>query len=126
MRVVKMTTTSVDVYDAARTLLAVRRYKAKRIPKDLVRKIVEAGRLTASSVNLQPWHFIVVEDVEMLRKLGAASRTGPYIAGAPLAIAVAVEKASEYGSPTRAGRSSRCCSSPGPRASARTGSASRR
>ena len=86
----------MDVYDAARTLLAVRRYKAKRIPKDLVRKVVEAGRLTASSVNLQPWHFIVVEDAEMLRKLGAASRTGPYIASAPLAIAVAIEKASEY------------------------------
>ena len=84
------------VFDSVRSMLAVRRYDAKSVAKPLVRRIVEAGRLTASSVNKQPWHFIVVEDREMLRRLGGAARTGPYIAQAALAIAVAIEKDSPY------------------------------
>ncbi len=87
----------MDVYDAVRTVLAVRSYQEKPLPAALVKKIVEAGRLTASSMNAQPWHFIVVEDREALRKLGAAAKTGAYIAQAGLAVAVAVDKQSRYG-----------------------------
>ena len=82
----------MQVFDAVRTVLAVRSYQDKPVPPDVVRRIVEAGRLTASSMNGQPWHFIVVENRDTLRQLGALARTGPYIAQAPLAIAVAMEK----------------------------------
>jgi nitroreductase len=82
----------MEVFEAVRTVLAVRTYQDKPVPPDVVRRIVEAGRLTASSMNAQPWHFIVVEDRETLRQLGALARTGPYIAQAPLAIVVAIEK----------------------------------
>ena len=81
----------MDVYEAVRTVLAVRKYQVTAVPPDVVRRIVEAGWLTASARNVQPWHFIVVEDRETLRQMGALARTGPYIAQAPLAIAVAVE-----------------------------------
>jgi nitroreductase len=47
-------------------------------------------------MNLQPWHFIVVEDREMLQKLGQLATTGPYVAQAALAIVVAIEKNSRY------------------------------
>lgn len=82
----------MEVFEAVRTVLAVRQYQNKALPPDAVQRIVEAGRLTASSRNGQPWHFIVVEEGETLRKLGALARTGPYIAQAPLAIVVAMEK----------------------------------
>ena len=81
----------MEVFDAVRTILAVRQFQEKPVPEPLVRQIVEAGRLTASSMNEQPWHFIVVEDKETLRKLGALVQTGHYIAQAPLAIVVAME-----------------------------------
>jgi nitroreductase len=87
----------MEVFDAVRTVLAVRRYRDTPVGPDVVRRIVEAGRLTGSSMNRQPWHFVVVEDRDMLKRLGAAASTGPYIAEAPLAIAVAVEKASRFG-----------------------------
>lgn len=86
----------MDVFDAVRTILAVRRYQDRPIPEVEVRRILEAGRLTASSMNLQPWHFVVVQDRETLRRLGALARTGPYVAQAPLAIVVAVEKESKF------------------------------
>jgi len=82
----------MDVFDAIQTMLAVRAYADKPIPADAVRRIVEAGWLTGSSMNLQPWHFVVVEDRDTLRQLGALARSGPYIAEAALAIAVVIER----------------------------------
>ncbi|HYM90500.1 MAG TPA: nitroreductase family protein, partial [bacterium] len=54
--------------------------------------IIEAGRLTGSSMNGQPWRFIVIENRDTLRRLGALARTGPYVAQAPMAVVVAIEK----------------------------------
>jgi nitroreductase len=84
----------MDVFEAIRTMLAVRRFQDKPVPETTVRRIVEAGRLTGSAMNLQPWHFVVVQDRETLRRLGALAGSGPYIAQAPLAIVVAVDKTS--------------------------------
>src|SRR5262249_41495513 len=83
---------STGVFDAIRTLLAVRSYQSTPVPDALVRRIVEAGRLTGSGMNGQPWHFIVVRDAGTLRKLGALASSGPYVAQAPLAIVVATAK----------------------------------
>jgi nitroreductase len=82
----------MEVFEAVRTVLAVRKYQETPVPPDIVRRIVEAGRLTASASNQQPWHFIVVENRDTLRQLGALVRTGPYIAQAALAIVVAIEQ----------------------------------
>jgi nitroreductase len=82
----------MEPFDAVATILAVRSYKITPIPDDLVRRIVEAGQLTGSSINGQPWHFIVVRNPETLKNLAARARSGPYIAGAPLAIVVVVDK----------------------------------
>ena len=85
----------MDVFDTVRTVLAVRAYQDRPIPEAVVRRIVESAWLTASSINGQPWHFIVVEDRKMLEKLGALARTGRYIAQAPMAVVVGME-ASRY------------------------------
>src|SRR5262249_29828648 len=82
----------MEAFEGIRTLLAVRRYLDRPVPETVVRRILEAGRLTGSAMNVQPWHFIVVQEGEMLRRLGALARSGPYIAQAPLAIVVAVDK----------------------------------
>jgi len=82
----------MDVFDAVRSMLAVRAYQGKPVPDAVVRRILEAGRLTASASNMQPWHFIVIQDPDTLRQLGALAPTGPYVAQAPLAIVVAVDK----------------------------------
>ena len=82
----------MDVFEAVRTILAVRRYQDRPVPEPIVRRIVEAGRWTGSAMNMQPWHFIVVQDRGMLRRLGALARSGPYVAQAALAIVVAVDR----------------------------------
>jgi nitroreductase len=82
----------MDVFEAVRTILAVRSYQDKPVPDAVLHRILEAGRLTASGGNQQPWHFIVVEERDTLRQLGSQARSGPYIAQARLAIVVAIDK----------------------------------
>jgi nitroreductase len=82
----------MEVFDAGRTMLAVRTYQDKPVPSDLLRRIVEAGRLTGSAMNAQPWRFIVIENRESIRQIGGLTRSGPYVAEAPLVIVVAIEK----------------------------------
>jgi nitroreductase len=79
----------METFDAVRTVLAVRSFRDTALPPDVVRQIVEAGRLTGSSQNGQPWHFIVIEERRTLRELAALAPTGRYIAQAALAIVVA-------------------------------------
>lgn len=81
----------MEVYEAVRTVLAVRTYQAKAIPPDLVQRIVEAGWLTGSSMNRQPWHFLVIENRDTLQQLGTLAPSGPYIAQAPMAVVVITE-----------------------------------
>lgn len=80
----------MNVEDAIRTLVAVRQYDERPVPETIVRRILEAGQLSASASNMQPWHFIVVERRETLQRLGSLAQTGPYIADAPLAVVVAI------------------------------------
>src|SRR5262245_13655551 len=82
----------MDTFEAIRTLRAVRAFRGDPVPDEIMQRIVEAGRLTASAANRQPWHFVVVRDKNMLRQLGALASTGPYIAQAPLAVVVAVPR----------------------------------
>jgi nitroreductase len=81
-----------EVFDAVRTVLAVREFQDGPIPHELLHRIGEAGRLTASGSNKQPWHFVFVTQPEALRELGRLVRTGPYTAGAAAAIVVGIER----------------------------------
>ena len=81
----------MEVFDAVRTVLAVREYQDKPVSPDAARRIVEAARLTASSANRQPWHFIAVDDRDTLRQLGGIAKSGPYIARTPFAVVVCTE-----------------------------------
>ncbi len=85
------------VFEAVRTVLAVREYDDRQIPDDVLHRILEAGRLSASSMNRQPWHFVLVRERGALEELGRRVRTGPYIEGAAAAVVVAYEKASRFG-----------------------------
>lgn len=86
----------MEVFEAIRTLLAVRRYQDRPVSEESLRRILEAGRLTGSASNRQPWHFIVVQNRATLDQIGALIRSGSYTAQAPLAIVVAVDRASKF------------------------------
>lgn len=87
----------MEVYEAIRTVLAVREFQNRPVPDDVIHRIVESARLTASSKNGQPWNFVVVQDRDTLVQLGSLVKPGPYNAQAAFSIVVAVEKSSQFG-----------------------------
>ena len=48
---------------------SIRRYKSTPVPKEKILRVLEAARVAPSAGHRQPWHFIVVEDKETIRKL---------------------------------------------------------
>ena len=55
--------------DVIITRRSVRRYSDRGIPKNVLDKIIEAGRQSPSAANKQPYHFIVVTDSEIKKEL---------------------------------------------------------
>jgi len=83
----------MDVFDCIRTRPAIRSFRLAPIPDAIIKKILEAGRQAHSRRNRQPWRFIVVQDRETLKQIGALASSGPYLADASLAIALTIEGA---------------------------------
>ena len=78
----------MDVEEAIRRLHVVRKFTTEPIGDDDLRAILDAGRRTGSSKNLQRWHFIVVRERSTLARL---SKVGPYaghLEGGALAVAL--------------------------------------
>jgi len=48
---------------------SIRKYKDTPVPKEQILEILEAARIAPSASHRQPWHFIVVEDKETIKKL---------------------------------------------------------
>ena len=65
-----------DLFEVIKMRRAVRKYKAHKIPRGHLKKMLDAARLAPSANNSQPWRFIVVEDKktkELLAKPSAQS-----------------------------------------------------
>ncbi len=60
-----------DVYEAMRTLRAVRRLKPDPVPDAALRRVLEAATFAPTGGNAQPWRVVVVRDAEKKRRLGA-------------------------------------------------------
>jgi nitroreductase len=81
----------MDTFTCIRKRREIREFLDKPIPEGALHMILEAGRLAPSSKNSQPWHFIVIKNRDTLRRISELTPTGPHIAKAPLAIAVAMD-----------------------------------
>lgn len=76
----------MDTYLALASLRAVRRYEPRPVPDEITRRILEAGRVTGSARNRQPWRFVVLDDT---REAAAALVYEPTnLQGAALAVAI--------------------------------------
>ena len=60
-----------DLMDIIKNRRSIRRYKDKPIPEQLLNKLLEAARWAPSWANTQCWHFVVVKDEEIKKKIQA-------------------------------------------------------
>ncbi len=82
----------MDVYELIRTKRAVRRYASTPIPDGKVKTILNAGRLSGSSSNRQPWEFVVIRDKETQHRLVSESQATEHVGRAAVVIAVVTEE----------------------------------
>ena len=65
-----------------------RRYADRPIPEDVLRRMLDAGRLSGSSKNRQPWRFVVADSRAALERLAAVVYEPANVRAAALAVAV--------------------------------------
>ncbi len=84
----------MNIFEAIKSLRAVRQYTDQPVGEEIVTRILEAGRWAGSSKNTQPWRFIVVRNCETLNRLAGCGNYASHLRDAPLAIVVVSEPSS--------------------------------
>lgn len=64
----------VDFFELLKRRRAVRDYEERPIPLELVMEIIRDSTLAPSSGNGQPWHFVVINDRDWIRRLSDESK----------------------------------------------------
>jgi nitroreductase len=75
----------MSLVDTILSRRSIRRYAPKPIPKELLEKILEAGRMAPSAMNRQSWHFVVVTDDAVKQQL-SGGLFARFIKSAPVVI----------------------------------------
>jgi len=78
----------MDALEAIRSRRVQRTFDQMPVEPEKLSQIVSAGRHAMSARNLQPWQFIVLQNRDTLREVGALCSTGRFVADAPSAIVV--------------------------------------
>ena len=64
----------MDVFEAIHQRRAVRKYRPDLVPKEEIKKILDAANWAPSAMNLQQWEFVVVTKKEMIQHMGVSYR----------------------------------------------------
>jgi nitroreductase len=86
---------------------AIRKYQNRDIPDSVIEELFDLARYAPSSMNGQPWHFIVVKNDETKKQLveiknkycppEKRSYKADFLQNAPVVIVVCVDKQKSYG-----------------------------
>ncbi len=74
------------LHDLLSRRCSVRKFKKQPIPNHVVWSILEAGRLSPSGGNEQPWRFGVVEDPELIGRIAGSTYNQRWLTTSPLLI----------------------------------------
>ena len=80
----------MDTYKTIVSKRDTRSFTEQQIADDVVRRIVQAGRMAGSSKNVQPCRFIIIDDPEQKTAIAKCGDFAAWIPTAPLIVAVAL------------------------------------
>lgn len=78
----------MDAFECITTKLEVRQFANRHVPADVKSRVLEAARLTGSSMNTQHWRFIVIQDRVNLKRLADDSTSGSWSSGCDFAVVI--------------------------------------
>lgn len=85
----------MDVLQAIKSNRSVRQFTDQPVPREQIEQIVNAGRLSGSAKNRQPWHFVVVTRRDTLHALSQCGPWCTHLAGAAFAVVMVVDNLRE-------------------------------
>lgn len=65
---------------------SIRKYKGQDIENETIIRLIESARLAPSGSNTQPWHFIIVKDENIKRKISEVAHNQKWMLSAPVFI----------------------------------------
>jgi len=86
----------VELLEGLYTRRSVRQFTGQAVDRDQVLEIIKAGTWAPSGRNNQPWRFVIVRDATVRADLAKLTNYHFVIEGAPVCIAVFVDKAVMY------------------------------
>ena len=86
----------MDTFECIRKKRDVRDYREAEIPLPVLMRILEAGRLSGSAMNKQPWSFVLVRDKALMKRIAHLSPTGQFLENVPAAIAIATDRSNPF------------------------------
>jgi len=78
----------MDAMTAILSRRSIRKYTKQAIPDEVVKGLLEAGMSAPSAGNEQPWHFIVIDDRQILDEIPKCQPYSQMLKEAPIAILV--------------------------------------
>jgi nitroreductase len=75
---------------------SIRSYKPDPVSEDVIRDILDCGRLAPTARNVQPWLLGAVTDAELRQKLAGLAEYGKFIADSPVCFVVFVKAEEKY------------------------------
>lgn len=67
---------------------SIRKYKSTKLDPETVQVFIKAALLSPSSRGLQPWQFVVVDDMTLLTQLASSKKGAGFLKGAALGIVI--------------------------------------
>ncbi len=85
----------MEALEAIFSRRSVRKYTADRVSQEDVQVLLKAGMQAPSAKNEQPWHFVVIDQREMLDAIPAFHPASKMLLDAPVAILVCSDRTLE-------------------------------
>jgi len=76
------------VIDAILKRRSIRRYRRETVDKSIIKEVLIAGMYAPSAQNQQPWHFLVIDDRDLLDEIMKVHPYASMLSGASFAILV--------------------------------------
>jgi nitroreductase len=80
----------LNAFEVVQNRRSIRKYEAKAVEEEKLLKVLEAGRLSPSAANKQPWHFVVVKDAGVRERLRAGYDRDWFVS-APIVLVVCAD-----------------------------------
>jgi nitroreductase len=78
----------MDALETISQRASIRNFESKPIAKEILEKLVDAGRLAPSARNVQPWEFVVITSPQTIRQLAQMGENARLLEKAAACIAV--------------------------------------